>query len=378
MPNVFPRITAWRRRAVPIIVGLLLSSLSVSARAEVDQEATLEQLVRHAASPPATEASSWSLVLDNDLFSPEGTDRDYTGGFAVALHGAQAARYWWSLDRILRLIDAPLFAGSAQWRSVSPVHGLQAGFMIFTPQNLASSAVIAGDRPYASLLFLSNARDYVEADERRSRYSGLTVGILGLHATTEVQAAVHRVMGDVQPHGSGNQISEGGELTARFLTGGSQLRAQRLLGSKSAELKTTWEMSAGYLTEASYAVTARLGLIDSPWWTFNPERFDYISQPAPVAEPRAGSRGELYFWAGAKVRLRAYNAFLQGQFRDSAYTLGAGDINHVIGEAWLGVTSRLSNATQISYVVRYQTAEVRTAAGHRSPVWGGLTISHFF
>ena len=185
-------------------------------------------------------------------------------------------------------------------------------------------------------------------------------------------------MGDVQPHGYGNQISEGGELTARFLTGGSQLRAQRLIGDKSAELKTTWEMSAGYLTEASYAVSTRFGLIDSPWWTFNPERFDYIAQPAPVAEPRAGGRGELYFWAGAKVRLRAYNAFLQGQFRDSAYTLGAGDINHLIGEVWLGVTSRLSNATQISYVVRYQTAEVRAGAGRRSPIWGGLTISHAF
>jgi hypothetical protein len=137
-------------------------------------------------------------------------------------------------------------------------------------------------------------------------------------------------------------------------------------------------MSAGYLTEASYAVSARFGLIDSPWWTFNPERTDYIAQPAPVDAPTAGGRGELYVWAGAKVRLRAYNAFLQGQFRDSAYTLGADDISHLIGEAWIGLTTRLSSATQISYVLRYQTAEVHTAAGRRSPIWGGLTLSHAF
>ncbi len=380
MSIVFAHIKVWHLRTAAILAVLLLSGLGMTARAEgsADQQSTIEELIQHAARPTATEASSWSVVLDNDLFGPEGTDRDYTGGFAVSLRGAGAARYWWSLDRLLRLIDAPLFAGNARWRNVSPLHGLQAGFVIFTPQDLASSAVVEGDRPYASLLFLSSARDYVAADEGRSRYSGLTLGILGLRATTDVQTAVHRVMGDVEPRGFGNQISAGGELTARFLTGGSQLRAQRLLGDKSAELKTTWEMSAGYLTEASYAVSARFGLIDSPWWTFNPERTDYIAQPAPVDAPTAGGRGELYVWAGAKVRLRAYNAFLQGQFRDSTYTLGADDISPLIGEAWIGLTTRLSSATQISYVLRYQTAEVHTAAGRRSPIWGGLTLSHAF
>ena len=129
-------------------------------------------------------------------------------------------------------------------------------------------------------------------------------------------------MGDVEPRGYQNQISEGGELTARYLTGGSTLRSQRLaFGDKFVETKTTWETSVGYLTEASYAVSTRFGAINSPWWTFAPERVDYLAQPTPLAAGSADGRGEFYVWAGAKVRLRAYNAFLQGQFRDSVHTL---------------------------------------------------------
>jgi len=135
-------------------------------------------------------------------------------------------------------------------------------------------------------------------------------------------------------------------------------------------------MSAGYLTEASYAVSTRFGVINSPWWTFNPERVDYMAQPSPQA-PSSG-RGEMYFFAGAKVRLRAYNAFLQGQFRDSAHTLSGEDLNHVIGEAWFGFATRLSAGTQISYAVRYETAEIRHGLANRSPIWGGVTISHSF
>ena len=83
-------------------------------------------------------------------------------------------------------------------------------------------------------------------------------------------------------------------------------------------------------------------------------------------------------WAGAKLRLRAYNAFLQGQFRDSAHTLSASDLNHVIGEAWLGITNRLVQRHSAAYVMRYQTAEIRDGPARRNPVWAEVTISHSF
>jgi hypothetical protein len=228
-------------------------------------------------------------------------------------------------------------------------------------------------------VFATAARQYLAHDARSLRYSGLTLGILGLPVTADIQNAIHRAVGSPIARGYEHQISAGGEPTLRYLTGGSRLRGQRLaLGSRLVESKTTWELSAGYLTEMSYSMSARLGNINSSWWTFNPERVDYIAQPAPVA-PRTG-RGlsELYVWAGAKARLRAYNAFLQGQLRDSDYRFGASELNHLIGELWLGVTGRFSGGTQVSYAVRYQTAEIRDGIGSRDPVWAGLTISHSF
>jgi hypothetical protein len=76
------------------------------------------------------------------------------------------------------------------------------------------------------------------------------------------------------------------------------------------------------------------------------------------------------------MRLRVYNAFLQGQFRDSDHVLSPSEINKVIGEAWIGVTSQFSSGTQLTYAMRYQTAEIRDGIGSRDHLWAGLTISH--
>ncbi|NJO12491.1 MAG: lipid A deacylase LpxR family protein [Gammaproteobacteria bacterium] len=76
--------------------------------------------------------------------------------------------------------------------------------------------------------------------------------------------------------------------------------------------------------------------------------------------------------------MRAYNAFLQGQFRDSVHTFDASDVQHVIGEAWVGVTGQLASGTTMSYTIRYQTAELRDGVGRRDPLWAGVTLTHSF
>lgn len=335
---------------------------------------------RAASSPPEAEAGrSWSIAINNDLFSPSQSDRDYTGGLAVTVNGAQTADYWWSLDPLLGAIDRLVVSGSDDLGGTSVLPALQVGLITFTPQDLHATEVNPQDRPYASLLFLTGARQYLGDDDRSIRYSELAVGLLGLSAMSDLHEAVHDVVGSDAPQGYEHQISAGGEPTARYVTGGSTLRGQRLaLGSRVLETKTTWELSAGYLTEASYAVSMRLGGINSPWWTFNPERVDYIARPSPVARPRGNGLSELYVWAGMKLRVRAYNAFLQGQFRESDHTFTAGEVNHVIGEAWLGVTGQFSGGTQVIYAVRYQPAEIRDGVGSRDPIWAGVTISHSF
>ncbi len=320
----------------------------------------------------------WTIAIDNDLFAGTQQDRDYTGGFAVGLSGPETPNHWWSLDPLLRRLDnfAPGQARAAGGGTVVQ-YSAQIGMLGFTPQDINSEEVLPEDRPYASLLYMTSARQYIDAGNGRVRHTGLTVGVLGLSITSDIHDAIHDVVGSDSPRGYDNQISAGGEPTFRYVVSDSKLRAQRIaFGSGLLETKTTAEMSVGYLTEASYAVSTRFGQIDSPWWTFNPERIDYIAQPSAVARRNGGS--EFYFWAGAKLRLRAYNAFLQGQFRDSAHTFDSSELEHVIGEAWVGVTGELGNGTTMSYSVRYQTTEISEGVGRRDPVWAGVTLTHSF
>jgi hypothetical protein len=322
------------------------------------------------------EYRGWSVALDNDLFAFSEHDQDYTGGFAVSTSGSHT-RNWLGVGSALGTIDRLAFRSNENVGSTSVFHSAQVGLLSFTPRDIVSRDVIEDDRPYASLLYTTSVRQYVSADETSVRQTGLTVGVLGLSLTSDLHGAIHDAVGSESPNGYRHQVAAGGEPTARYFMSTSKLRLQRLaLGSGLLELKTTSEISVGYLTETSYAVSARMGAIGTPWWTFNPERVDYVAQPS--ASPGTNATGEFYFWAGAKVRLRAYNSFLQGQFRDSDHVLGSDDVRHVIGEVWLGLTGQLSSGTQMSYVIRYQTAEIRDGLGSRDPVWAGVAITHSF
>lgn len=378
---MFARQTTRSFRRAHWLVALAGLGVSVMAAAQerASEPSDIDLLIERAYSQPTTTEAGrgWSLAIDNDLFAPTQTDRDYTGGFAVTVSGLQTADYWWSLDPVLRSIDKVVVADAAR-RQLPVEHSVQAGLITFTPQDLLARGINTTDRPYANLLFATAARQYLAPDGRSVRHSDFTLGVLGLPVVSDLHNAVHRAVGSPTAHGYAHQISAGGEPTMRYVTGGSQLRGQRLaLGSRTLESKTTWELSAGYLTEVSYAVSTRLGKINSPWWTFNPERVDYIAQPSPIAPRQRGASRELFVWAGVKARLRAYNAFLQGQFRDSDHRFGASELNHAIGELWLGITAS-SGGTQMSYAVRYQTAEIREGLGSRDPVWAGFTISHSF
>lgn len=381
---MFPRQTPRIRGSARWVVTFLAAHVSAGAAADdaVAESPSVDRIIiarAYSPLPVADAGRGWSLAIDNDLFAPTQSDRDYTGGLGVTISGRQTTEYWWSLDRPLARIDRLVLPGADDLPGSSVQPAVQVGLLSFTPEDLRAADVNTADRPYASLLFVTGARQYVAADERSIRYSELTLGALGLSLTSDLHDAIHQAVGSDLPRGYGHQISAGGEPTARYVTGGSKLRAQRLaLGSRLLETKTTWEVSAGYLTEASYAVSTRLGGINSPWWTFNPERIDYITRASPVARPRGGALGEFYLWAGAKVRLRAHNAFLQGQFRESAHTFAAGEVNQVIGEAWLGLTGQFSGGTHVSYAVRYQTAEIREGVGSRDLIWAGVTMSHSF
>lgn len=310
------------------------------------------------------------VQIDNDLFAGDNQDRDYTGGLSITLSGERARDGLLSLDPLLARLDRLVFNGE----ETNIRHARQIGLLAFTPKNTLVREVQADDRPYASLLFVSNGRVTVDADDRGAWTSSLTVGVLGLSLSERLHSAVHELVGSEKPLGYDHQISAGGEPTARYTLARQQLWIADPSGH--VDVKTTVQGSVGFLTETSASISVRAGRFNSPWWSFAPELTDYMSAPVPSESYRGGR--ELYVFAGARVKARAYNAFLQGQFRDSEVRYTSDEVQPLLAEAWIGVVTQILDQTQLSYALHYQTAELRDGRASRDALWGAVQLTHAF
>lgn len=363
------------RRTVPAALCCGLALWAANARAETSPVCP-EFAPRPLVAPERLD-EGWALFLDNDALAFSKRDRDYTGGLAVTLAGERARRLWYSLDPLLKAADIGLGLEDP-CAPQGPRHAMQFGVVAFTPGETREPAS-AGDRPYASLVYLANSRMTFGADPDSVVQSTLTVGLLGLDLAEAIGRWIHSALNVEHARGWDRQISDGGEPTFRYSLARLNLLAAGETGPRrSFDIKHSGSLSVGYLTEAAVSLSLRWGKIKTPWWSFTPESAEYIHEPAPVANNTYLRPRESYGWAGIKARARLYNAFLQGQFRDSALAYDYEDIRPLIGEAWLGITTQLGDDYGLSWVVRYQTSELRTEPGDRDLFWGSVFLSRSF
>jgi len=314
---------------------------------------------------------SRSYALDNDALINSRRDKDYSFGFNMTFRGQGVEDQWASLHQPLDWLDRAIRLD--QFAQISPNSAqIEYGFYAFTPDELSESEPIHDDRPYASLIFISSSHGRYQETGEVSWQSSLTVGILGLDITGDIQEGVHSLTDSTKPRGWDNQISDGGEPTARY-----SLARQQLLykNGSTLEIKASTQGSVGYLTEASWGMTLRAGSIHTPWYSFNPELTSYGERSIPTD---LGKADEHYFWAGFALTARAYNVFLQGQFRDSEVTYDSGDTNLGIAKAWAGYTHVFDSGYSLSYSLRGQTSELKNGDGDRSSYWASLSLTKFF
>jgi hypothetical protein len=319
------------------------------------------------------------LVLDEHMLTDGARDQDYNGGGELTFSGRYPGPPAW-LDRALEVVDLDTCPGAryadSEW---SAAHAFAAGLLIFTPRDLSAPGIVRGDRPYASEFFLSAGRRYTSPGSDVAYDSSLTVGVLGLPAAASVQRVLHTLTGSVQPEGWSHQISAGGEPTARYSAARQALLDEYGGGNWHGDTKWTVSGSLGTVTEASVALSTRWGRVESPFWAFAPEENMYVQETRPAASPLGfGVPAELFVFAGVRSKLRVYNAYLQGQFRQSDLTYGEADLNHVLGEAWAGVEWRTPSGWTLQYLARWESPELRAAVGSRSIVWGSIEISDTF
>lgn len=310
-----------------------------------------------------------ALSMDNDLLAPTQTDRDYTAGVAITYSSNSEEFISNPVSRVSQALDGyvlPYLGGEIETPQST---ALEFGFYGFTPEDITESTIERNDRPYSSLVYLSSSQSYQTLGANSGWTTSMTVGVLGLDVFKSGQNAVHKVVGSERARGWGHQISNGGEPTFRY----SAAYHQYLDDSQSnQQFKVTYFGSVGYLTELGAALVFRGGLISSPDNRFNPELMAYGERAPGVSAP--GGR-ENYFWGGMSVKARAYNAFLQGQFRGSDHELDANDLNILLAEVWAGYTHSLLAGTELSYVLRVQSSEIKDGTGNRTLAWGGLVLS---
>jgi Uncharacterized protein conserved in bacteria (DUF2219) len=324
---------------------------------------------------PETDDVGGSIVLDEHLLTNAQNDRDYNGGGEIKFSGDSAFKCGHWLDLPLQWVDDQIGIDrpGSKWQAA---HAFAAGLLIFTPRDLSAHEVVQGDRPYASLFFVSSGRRYTNPEVDVAYSSSLTVGVLGLAAAESVQHALHSITGSTQPEGWSHQISDGGEPTARYSLARQALLTQYRQPDWSLDSKWTVAGSVGTITEGSVALSLRCGRIDSPWWAFTPEQNTYVqeTQPGPPP-PDVHSRWELFMLLGTRFKYRVYNAFLEGQFRSSDLRYSSDSINHALGEAWAGIEYRNSAGIEIRYLARWESPELRSGIGSRTIVWGSLEFA---
>lgn len=312
--------------------------------------------------------SGWQLNIDNNVFQRYMKDRDYTGGIAFSVSGKQAQSGWLNVDPVRTWVFDNTGLISHHETDIEK-HNVQYGVIFITPDDITATEPILDDRPFASLFFLTSTELTFSAGSDVAYRSGFSLGILGLDLAGEIQKGLHHVTGSDDANGWGNQISAGGEPTAK-LTYSAQYK---ISASGNHQASTYVEGNIGYSTDFNAAVNWRWGRLNTPWWSFNPSHYDYIALPAASARGIQGSSPEVYLFAGFDIKYRLYNSMLQGQFRQSAHTLSRGEIEPLLLSATTGVTREFGDNLRVSLFVRGVSPEIK-GPNARNLWWASLEI----
>lgn len=312
--------------------------------------------------------SGIGLYIDQDLLIPfTNEDRDYTMGVAV--------EFFWAKDKGLypfdKLVRQTAELLGMEGTESNIVYSFMLGTLAYTPDDLSDTQPIYNDRPYSSLIYLSNKR--VRADHENAIAAEVLLGIIGTNLSREVQSGFHSLYRDiadstepVEPMGWAHQISDGGELTMRL-----RLSRSRLQFSEPGlwDIASTVGLSLGFQTNISASLAFRLGDIKSQFWSLP---FDPVSRGNFLpAKPKS----EWYLWSAVRAHLIGYDALLQGQFRHSEVKFTSDEIEHYVYDGAIGLTFGFEKS-QLTFSANMKSSDLKLTS--RKQVWGSINYLYHF
>lgn len=306
-----------------------------------------------AALPAEAQRGVFGGVGENDSVTP--ADRDYSSGLKIyfvseAGHGRGLAR------ALLRAGDG------AETR-----YGVAFGQSIFTPENLAATAPLPNERPYAGWLYTELS---VYARRRSGALDVLTanLGVVGPSALgRQSQNTLHSILDIGEARGWANQLRDEPGVIVSF---DRFWRASTNDAGFGAELTPSLGVSAGnVLTQARAGLRFRIG--DDLGAEYGAARVR-PGLPGPGVQMRPDDGFGWSLFAGVDGRAVARNVFLDGNtFRDSLSV----DKKTFVGDAEFGATIEIG-AFQVaaSYVLRSREYETQSEAHE----FGTLALSARF
>ena len=274
-----------------------------------------------------------NIQYTNDFFT--GTDKYFTQGIRIEL-----------INPVFKY--SPVRSLSYHDQSVISIYSFAIQQDGFTPSAIQSDSILFGDRPYCGSIFITNSRYDYSDKKKYAMHSQISFGAIGpLAFGHEEQTAIHKAINDELPKGWPNQIQN--DLILNYLFSFEK----SLLYSSYFDMSISNQFRLGTMfTDAGTGITFRVGQ-KNRWYS--------LQQNKTLL---------LFAFAKADVKAVAYNATLQGGLlnRSSVYTISSQNIQRVIGNLEIGISSSYKNV-QFNYSHTFSTKAFNTASTH---AWGSL------
>lgn len=265
----------------------------------------------------------WTFQTENDVYDlSNATDEHYTNGLRLLGLRRPGTGPKWAQKLADRLGDKLLPKAKATLNSV----GFALGQSIYTPEDIATTALIPDDRPYAGYLYGSLLLQVT--DGSRQHAFELQLGLVGPNSGAEwTQIQFHKLIGSGDPRGWDNQLPN--EPTVELV-----YRFSRCFGSEKRDfvphaggaLGTVMVMAdAGFTARAGFNITG-FPIPDVPVTFPQPDLRAASAAPAratcrPTVPKTTRPDWEAYVFAGADGRAVAHNIFLDGTVFSSSHSV---------------------------------------------------------
>jgi len=296
---------------------------------------------------PAKTEGYFRLNYDNDVLSA--TDRYYTQGIRLELVAPFIRKSFYHST----LIPVNKYASS--------YYGMALEQDGFTPRSIRHDSIQYGERPYASVFFVSGFLISVDKEKQQRLTTQLDLGVIGPAAKgAEEQKGIHYALDNIQPLGWQYQIDNDAVVnyTVNYEKGFLYNRYLEFIGMAEARAGTLYD-------DISVGATIRIGWMQP-----------YFENLGLSKDHTVNRKFQCYLFVREKVKAVGYNATLQGGLfnRESPYTLTKDQVSRVVGRADIGIVLAYKRV-RIEYTKAHITPEFEGGLRHG---WGHINIAVCF